>query len=78
MAVLLDIDGFVHADAEKVPLGILVYGTKARFDDVTLEVTGELPITTDEGARPLTGTGLRNLTALTKAFRDRARLLPPE
>jgi len=63
-----DIDGFVHADAEKIALGILVYGTKAHFDDVTLEITGEIPVTTDERARPLSETGLRNLTALTKAF----------
>jgi len=63
-----DIDGFVHADAEKIALGILVYGTKAHFDDVTLEITGEIPVTIDERARPLTETGLRNLTALTKAF----------
>ena len=63
-----DIDGFVHADADRIALGILVYGSKARIDDVTLEITGEIPVTTDERARPLTETGLRNLTALTKAF----------
>lgn len=63
-----EIDGFVHADADKIALGILIYGTKAHFDDVTLEVTGELPATTDEPARPLTETGLQNLTAFTKVF----------
>jgi C-terminal processing protease CtpA/Prc len=63
-----EIDGFVHADADKIALGILVYGTKALFDDVTLQITGELPATADEPARALTGTGLENLTAFAKVF----------
>jgi C-terminal processing protease CtpA/Prc len=63
-----EIDGFVQADADKIALGILIYGTTAHFDDVTLEVTGELPAATDEPARPLTETGLQNLTAFTKIF----------
>jgi C-terminal processing protease CtpA/Prc len=63
-----EIDGFVHADAGQIALGILVYGAKARFGDVTLAVTGELPAATEEPARPLTDTGLRNLTAFAKVF----------
>ena len=31
-----EIDGFVHAEAGKIALGLLVYGGKARFDDASL------------------------------------------
>ncbi|HMD72134.1 MAG TPA: S41 family peptidase [Bryobacteraceae bacterium] len=63
-----EIDGFVHADADAIALGILVYGAKTHFGDVTLEVTGDLPAATEEPARPLTGAGLRNLTAFAKVL----------
>jgi C-terminal processing protease CtpA/Prc len=63
-----EIDGFVDADAERIALGLLVYGTKARFDDVKLEITGDLPAAINEPARPLTESGLRNLTAFAKVF----------
>ena len=63
-----DIDGFVHADAERIALGLLVYNGKARFDDATLTITGDLPQTSDEPARPVTDAGLRNLTAFSKLY----------
>jgi hypothetical protein len=63
-----DIDGFVHADAEKIALGLLVYAGKARFDDASLTITGDLPETKDEPARPVTDAGLLNLTAFGKLY----------
>jgi hypothetical protein len=64
----VEINGFVHADAEKIALGILDYSAKVKFDDATVEVTGELPTLVSEAARPLGGAGLRNLTAFAKLF----------
>jgi hypothetical protein len=63
-----EIDGFVHADAEKVALGLLVYGGKARFDDASLTITGDLPVSTDEPARAMTDAGVSNLTAFGKLY----------
>ena len=63
-----EIDGFVDRDAERIALGLLVYGTKARLDDASLTITGEVPETKDEPPRALSDTGLRNLTALAKLY----------
>jgi len=63
-----DIDGFVHADAERIALGLLVYGSKALFDDASLTITGDVPETKDEPARAVSDTGLRNLTAFARLF----------
>ena len=63
-----EIDGFVHRDAEKIALGILVYGAKTRIDDASLSITGDLPETKDEPARSLSDTGLRNLTAFARLY----------
>jgi len=62
------IDGFVHPDAEKIFVGLLVYSGKALLDDVTLEITGDVPKMNEEPARPLADTGLANLTALTRLY----------
>jgi C-terminal processing protease CtpA/Prc len=62
------IDGFIHPDAEKIYVGLLVYSGKAVFDDVTLEVTGEFPPVQEEPARPMTDPGLANLTAFTRLY----------
>ena len=63
-----EVNGFVHPDAEKVALGLLVYAGKARFDDASLTITGDLPDSKDEPARALTDTGLRNLTAFGRLY----------
>ncbi|MDR3719711.1 MAG: S41 family peptidase [Bryobacteraceae bacterium] len=63
-----EINGFVHPDAEKIALGLLVYAGKARFDDASLTITGDLPDSRDEPARALTDTGLRNLTAFGRLY----------
>ncbi|MGD0776542.1 MAG: S41 family peptidase [Candidatus Solibacter sp.] len=63
-----DIDGFVHPDAERIALGVLVSAGKARFDDATLTITGDVPQTQDEPARPVTDAGLRNLTAYARLW----------
>ena len=62
------IDGFVHPDAERIFLGLLVYSGKAVLDDVSLEITGDIPAMSEEPARPLTDAGLANLTAFTKLY----------
>ena len=63
-----EIDGFVHADAERIALGLLVFGGKARFDDASLTITGDVPETKDEPARAVSDAGLRNLTAFARLF----------
>src|SRR5437763_7443924 len=63
-----DIDGFVHADAERIALGLLVYGVRTRFDDASLTITGDLPETKNEPARAVTDAGLRNLTAFGRLY----------
>lgn len=62
------INGFVHADADRITLGLLVYSGKAVLDDVSLEITGDIPPVIEEPARGLTETGLANLTAFAKLF----------
>ncbi len=63
-----EIDGFVDRDAERIALGLLVYGAKTRFDDASLTITGDVPETKDEPARALSDAGLRNLTAFGKLY----------
>ena len=62
------IDGFVHPDAERIYFGLLVYSGKAVFDDVSLEIAGDIPPVREEPAHPLTDAGLANLTALTRLY----------
>jgi len=63
-----EINGFVHANAERIALGLLVYGAAARFDDASITIVGDLPETKDEPSRPLTDAGLRNLTAFGRLY----------
>ncbi|MCU1327465.1 MAG: family peptidase [Bryobacterales bacterium] len=62
------IDGFVHADAVKVYVGVLVLSGKAVVDDIAFDAVGDVPEMREEPARPLTDTGLANLTALTRLY----------
>ena len=61
-----EIDGFVHDDADKIFIGFLAYNKPARFDEASFTVTGELPQTEADPARPLTSAGLRNLEAFAR------------
>jgi hypothetical protein len=63
-----EIDGFVDRDAQKIALGLLVYGAKTRFDDASITILGDIPETKDEPARALSDAGLRNLTAFAKLY----------
>jgi hypothetical protein len=63
-----NIDGFVHTDAEKIALGLLVYNGKCGYDDASLTITGELPQSAEEPARAVTESGLQNLMAFAKLY----------
>jgi len=63
-----EIDGFVDRDAERIALGLLVYGAKTRFDDASLTIIGDLPETIDEPAHAMNDAGLRNLTAFARLY----------
>jgi C-terminal processing protease CtpA/Prc len=59
--------GDVAPDAEGIVFGILLFGDgPAWVDDIRLEVTGAVPPTPKEPARPLAGRGLENLIAFTR------------
>jgi hypothetical protein len=72
-----EIDGVVHADAERIALGLLVYGGKARFDDATLTIIGDLPQTKDEPGAPPHRYWSPQPRSLYQALRNRT-LFPPQ
>jgi C-terminal processing protease CtpA/Prc len=63
-----EINGFVDADATRISLGLLAYSGRALLDDASLEITGDMPVMTEEPPRPLTGAALDNLVALAKLY----------
>ena len=63
-----EIDGFVDRAAEKIALGLLVYGAAARFDDASLTITGDVPEMAKEPPRALSDVGARNLTAFATLY----------
>ena len=61
------IEGDVARDAERVVLGILVFGdAPAWIDDVSLKAEGQAPAAAAEPPRPLEGRGLLNLVAFAR------------
>jgi C-terminal processing protease CtpA/Prc len=62
-----EIEGDVAKDAERLVLGIMVFGdAPAWLDDVSLQVEGEAPAADLEPPRPLEGRGLENLVAFAR------------
>jgi hypothetical protein len=62
-----EIDGFVHADALAVSLGVLVYRGEVRFHNATFAITGSVP-SECEAPRSFTASGLQNVLAFAKLF----------